>query len=191
MTSHHADRSLKNALAGTRGCQLSRSQLRAATERSARDQAPLATALALGHLKRTMSDESVEIVIDTPAARLLYHPGPKIVHHEFRRFVHGADLRNVLERGAEILQRRRARSWLSDDRGNGPLKPADAEWAQTEWFPRVRDAGWRYWAVVMPEGAVGKMNMRRWIETYAALGIVARPFDDPDVAMQWLLQQTG
>jgi len=138
-----------------------------------------------------MSSANVETILETASVRLLYHPGPKIVHHEFRRFVHGAELRNVLEAGAELLERRRAKSWLSDDRGNGPLKPADAEWAQTQWFPRVREAGWRYWAVVMPEGALGQMNMRRWIETYAALGIVAHPFDEPEAAFSWLLGQVA
>lgn len=137
-----------------------------------------------------MTQPGVETLIDGPAARLLFHVGPKVVHHELRRFVYGAELRAVLERGAELMERRAARRWLSDDRGNGPLKPADEEWAKTVWFPRVAAAGWKHWAVVMPAGTLGQMNMRRWIETYAALGINAYPFDDPDQALVWLISQS-
>ena len=137
-----------------------------------------------------MTQPELEILLDTPATRLVYHTKPKIVHHELRRFVHGAELRNVLEQGALLVEKRGARRWLSDDRGNGPVKPADEEWAKTVWFPRVAAAGWRHWAVVMPEGVVGQMNMRRWIDTYASLGINAYPFGDPDEALVWLISQT-
>ena len=78
-----------------------------------------------------MTQPDLEILLDTPAARLVYHTKPKIVHHELRRFVHGAELRNVLEQGALLVEKRGARRWLSDDRGNGPVKPADEEWAKT------------------------------------------------------------
>jgi hypothetical protein len=136
-----------------------------------------------------MTQPDLEILIDTPAVRLVYHFKHKVVHHELRRFVYGQPLRDVLEQGATLVEKRGAKRWLSDDRGNGPLKPADAEWCQTVWFPRVTAAGWRHWAVVMPDGVVGQMNMRRWIEVYAALGINAHPFDEPDQAMSWLTSQ--
>jgi hypothetical protein len=95
----------------------------------------------------------------------------------------------MLERGTELLEERRALKWLSDDRGNGPVKPEDSEWCRTVWFPRALAAGWKHWAVAMPEGVLGQMNMRRWIETYAEAGINAHPFDDPDAALAWLIEQ--
>ena len=137
-----------------------------------------------------MPQSDLEILLDTPAARLVYHVRPKIVHHEMRRFLHGSALRDLLEQGAELLEKRGARRWLSDDRRNGPVKPDDEEWCKTVWFPRAAAAGWRHWAVVMPQGVLGQMNMRRWIDTYAALGLNAYPFDDPDQGMAWLLEQT-
>ena len=131
----------------------------------------------------------VKVILDTEAVSLRYYTQKKIVHHELRRFVHGEQFREVLERGLEEFQKHRACKWLSDDRGNGPLTPADAEWARNEWAPRVMAAGWKYWAVVMPEKVVGQMNMRRWIETYAKDGVAAMAFTDPREAMAWLERQ--
>jgi hypothetical protein len=130
-----------------------------------------------------------EILIETPAVVLRYHPRTKIVHHELRQFVHGETFRGVLEKGLEIFRKRGAKKWLSDDRGNGPLKPADGDWALNDWAPRVMAAGWKAWAVVMPEKVLGQMNMKRWIDTYAAQGVTVQAFTDPDEAMTWLESQ--
>jgi hypothetical protein len=128
----------------------------------------------------------LEVVLENEFAIVRYHLADKIVHHELRRFVHGAQLREVLETGLELFQKHGACKWLSDDRGNGPLKPADEQWARTQWFPRVKTLGWKYWAVVLPEKVLGQMNMKRWIEIYAAEGIEAQAFMDPDEALAWL-----
>jgi hypothetical protein len=131
----------------------------------------------------------VKILLETEAVSLRYHTQKKIVHHELRQFVHGERFREVLELGLQEFKKHNACKWLSDDRGNGPLKPADAEWARATWAPRVMAAGWKYWAVVMPEKVVGQMNMRRWIEEYAKQGVTAMAFTDPDEAMAWLSRQ--
>src|ERR1700749_54766 len=121
----------------------------------------------------------LEVLIDTPSHRLFYRKDTKIVHHELRRFVHGQPFRDLLTRGVEVMEEQRALKWLSDDRGNAPIKPLDTEWGRRVWFPRAIAAGWKHWAVVMPEGVLGQMNMRRWIEMYAESGLNAHPFDDP------------
>ena len=136
-----------------------------------------------------MRRQVVETVLETDAVLLRYYVAEKIVHHELRRFVHGAELRQVLLKGLELFKERGAYKWLSDDRGNGPLKPADEQWARTEWFPRVKAAGWKYWAVVLPEKVLGQMNMKRWIELYAAEGIEAQAFLDPDEALTWIRER--
>jgi hypothetical protein len=131
------------------------------------------------------------IVLDTEAALLQYHPKAKIVHHEFRRFIYGDELRAVLSKGLELFEKHGACKWLSDDRHNGPLRPSDEQWALNHWFPRVKAAGWKYWAVVMPEKVLGQMNMKRWMAAYEPHGIEARPFGDPEVALAWLESLLG
>jgi hypothetical protein len=133
-------------------------------------------------------DRDVQTILDDESVALHYHVRHRIVHHELRKFVHGPQFRNVLEKGLELFIKHGANRWLSDDRGNGPLKPADADWALNDWAHRVMAAGWRYWAVVMPEKVLGQMNMKRWIATYAAQGVIVRPFTNPDDALAWLEQ---
>ncbi len=41
----------------------------------------------------------------------------------------------------------------------------------------------------MPEKVVGKMNMRRWIETYSQKGVTVDVFDDTEEALSWLEAQ--
>jgi hypothetical protein len=129
------------------------------------------------------------IILETDAVSLRYYPGPKIVHHELRRFVHGKELREVLEKGLELLIAHHACKWLSDDRGNGPLTPEDADWAESEWGPRTLAAGWKFWAVVMPEKVTGQMNLRRKMALYENLGVIVQAFASPGEALSWLERQ--
>jgi hypothetical protein len=131
----------------------------------------------------------VETILDNEAALLRYYSDTKIVHHEFRRFLHGEPFREVLEKGLEIFRARGACKWLSDDRRNGPITTADGEWALQSWSPRVFAAGWKYWAVVLPEKVLGQMNMKRWMSTYEKNGVTARVFSDAVEARRWLEEQ--
>ena len=128
-------------------------------------------------------------LLETDKVALYYYPAEKIVHHELKSFVFGEQFRSVLEKGLEAFERFGATKWLSDDRGNGPLTSEDSTWALTEWAPRVMRAGWKFWAVVMPEKVLGQLNMKRWIKEYAERGVTVRAFTDPNEAMDWLKRQ--
>ncbi len=125
-------------------------------------------------------------ISDTDYATLWYHSDAKIVHHQFHKFIHGAEFRQVLEKGLEIFKENGAHKWLSDDRNNSTLTAEDTTWAQADWFGRVFAAGWKYWAIVMPDKIVGKMNMKRFIEDYSEKGLTIDIFSDPDEALAWL-----
>jgi hypothetical protein len=132
---------------------------------------------------------AVQTIIDSDSVTLLYHPESGIVHHEFHKFVYGEPLRQLLMSGCEVLTKNHATKWLSDDRGNSALGKEDSDWAQAVWFPAVKAAGWKHWAVVMPEKVVGQLNMKQWVELYRSLGINSQVFSDPDAAMKWLIAQ--
>ncbi len=134
----------------------------------------------------TVRKAGSQIIVDNEFVLLRYHPKAKIVHHEFRRFIHGPVFREALEQGVATLKLSGATRWLSDDRRNGPVTPADGEWAIKEWVPRAIAAGWKYWAVVLPDKVLGQMNMKRWMDTYAKLGVVAQAFPHPEAGMDWL-----
>jgi hypothetical protein len=132
---------------------------------------------------KTMSKETIS---DTEYATLWYYPEDKIVHHQFHKFIHGNEFRQVLEKGLEIFRQNGAQKWLSDDRKNSTLTAEDGAWAVNVWSVDVLDAGWKFWAIVMPDKIVGKLNMQRFIEMYSEKGLTIDIFDDPDEALQWL-----
>ncbi|MBK8024547.1 MAG: hypothetical protein IPK19_24745 [Chloroflexi bacterium] len=126
------------------------------------------------------------IVLETDYATVWHYAEAGIVHHEFHRYIHGEQFRGVLERGLEIFSQRSATKWLSDDRKNSALPKVDAEWALNDWNPRVRAAGWKYWAIVMPDKKVGQMNMDWFIREGLKQGLTIQIFDDVDEALKWL-----
>jgi hypothetical protein len=128
-------------------------------------------------------------IIDNEFATLWYHSEKKMVHHKIKKWAYGNDLRNVLNKGYESLKANNGNKWLSDDRLNGALKEDDEVWCRTDWFPRVLKAGWKYWAIVLPEKVVGQMNMKRFSEDYQKAGITAMLFSDSELAMKWLESQ--
>src|SRR5689334_16804117 len=101
-------------------------------------------------------------IVETDYATLWYHPEKKIIHHKFHKFIHGPEFRAVLDKGVDIMKQNGAAKWLSDDRNNSTLTQEDGAWAQTDWSVRVIDAGWKFWAIVMPEKVIGQINMKRF-----------------------------
>lgn len=133
-----------------------------------------------------MVDPGPRTILANDCATLVYHVQHKIVHHTIHKPVLGAAFRDVLTRGVELLEQRGANKWLSDDRGNGALRPDDGKWAMEVWSKRAIAAGWKYWAIVMPDAGLGKANMRRFIREYADQGVTVQIFGSPEEALSWL-----
>ncbi len=125
-------------------------------------------------------------ILDTDYATLWYYPEAKIVRHVFHKFIYGKEFRDVLNKGVEILQTYGAQKWLSDDRKNSALATEDYEWSLNEWFPQAFNSGWKYWAIVMPDKAVGQLNMNRIMKTNIERGLSIQVFEDADEALTWL-----
>src|SRR5882757_9151645 len=102
-------------------------------------------------------------VIDNEFVSMWFYIDKGILHHEFHKYLWGDTFREALNKGVEVFQHHHASKWLSDDRKNAALSQADTEWAIENWFPRVLKAGWKYWALVLPENVIGQMNMKRFI----------------------------
>jgi hypothetical protein len=125
-------------------------------------------------------------LLDTPQITMWYHPETKIVHHQMHKYTHGQTFRDALMTGVAALQEHRAQKWLSDDRLNPVLKPEDNEWAMTEWAPKIIQAGWKYWAIVLPESVLNKMRMENSAKVFADKGVTVQLFTDPGEALKWL-----
>lgn len=129
---------------------------------------------------------SIMTIIDNDRVSLMYHPDTKIVHHVFHQTVQGEVFRTVLNAGLEVFQKYEAHKWLSDDRKNSALPEDDTIWAKTDWFPRVLEAGWQYWALVWPPKVMAMLNLKEFVDTYQPYGLRVMVFKSDKPAMAWL-----
>ncbi len=126
------------------------------------------------------------VALDNEFSSVRIHTEKGIVHHQFKKYIYGEAFRLTLSTGAALMEKYRATKWLSDDRNNAALPKDDEAWGTNVWYPRVKKAGWKTWAVVLPKMVIGQMNMERFVEQYRNEGIEVRAFTDPDEAMAWL-----
>lgn len=94
-----------------------------------------------------------------------------------------------MEAGLELMRTRGASKWLSDERRNGALANDDMEWGRDNWRPRAVAAGFRYWALVLPESVPGQMRARFIVEASRQAPLTVEIFEDPDSAREWLMRQ--
>jgi len=125
-------------------------------------------------------------IMDDVNISMWYYPESKILHHQIHQFFFGKPFRDALNKGVEVFQKYGAQKWLSDARETTALSKEDLEWAEKDWFPRVAQLGWRYWAIVRPEKGVGQLTLKRLAEAYNSRGITTQLFSSPDDAKKWL-----
>jgi hypothetical protein len=133
--------------------------------------------------------DAAEVIVHNEWVTLWYHPEVKVVHHKFHKAIRGEAFRFALLQGTALLQQRGAAKWLSDDRHVFVLPQEDQEWADAEWFPRTRKAGWRYWAIAKPEKAVADLYIRRLAANRSAAGVKTELFITAEEGMAWLTNQ--
>ncbi len=131
------------------------------------------------------------VALDNEYITVECDPEAGIVHHVMHRFVVSDMFRQGLEAGLALMREHGATKWLSDDRQNGVLSSADAEWAASEWQPRAIALGLRFWALLLPQGALGGMRARRIVEAERRRGLNVEVFTEPGAARRWLEQQPG
>jgi hypothetical protein len=128
--------------------------------------------------------------IDNDYVNLWYYPEEFIIHHQILQPVHGEIFRFVLMTGLDLMKQYGAQKWLSDDRLNAMLPAEDSAWSQDYWLPRAYQAGWKYWAVLPPTKARGRINMERLVNFVGRRrSMRIEFFSDLDEAWLWLSQQ--
>ncbi len=133
--------------------------------------------------------EQKQVIHESPYMSVWIHPRDGVVEHVIHRYVYGKRLREGLLAGTEAMANHGASKWLSDDRKNGALPRADAQWGKEIWFPRTLKAGWKYWALIVPKSAAGESSVKRLLEDYAKAGLIASVFTEPADGMAWLLSR--
>lgn len=52
--------------------------------------------------------------------------------------------------------------------------------------PRAAKAGWKYWALVVPEDIAGRASMTDIVQTFHQLGVHVSIFSDLEEAQTWI-----
>lgn len=129
------------------------------------------------------------VLVDNEYMTLQYLTDKKIVYHTIHKPVGGETLRSALLAGTSALAEHGACKWLSDDRLNGPLSDEDREWGVKEWNRLALDAGWKYWALVVPQDVADAGTMIPTMEALYALGLRMMVFTELEEAIAWLDNQ--
>ena len=127
-----------------------------------------------------------DVVVDNAFVKMVFYPDTKIIHHAFHQTTGGETLHAALDKGVEVLRQRGGCKWLSDDRNIGMVSQEDSDWSMFDWGPRAVAAGWKYWALVVPEEFAAKVSMSGIVEAYYDMGVRVMVFTDVDEAMEWL-----
>jgi hypothetical protein len=125
-------------------------------------------------------------LIDNENMALWYDQAAKFVHHKIKKSLPKGAFEELLSTGADYLERYGMKKWLSDETNFIALNKEDIEYGNEVWAPRVIKAGFKYWAVVMPESAVGSLQMKRFVNEYRERGVTVEVCGSVDAAKAWL-----
>lgn len=117
-----------------------------------------------------------------------YWPDHKLIYHTVHQPMSGqlSMFKEALNAGTAALQKYKVHKWLSDDRKNDALTPEGNEWSFSDWQPRTLKAGWKYWALVVPQNLAAAGTLTPVIETLYALGLRMMVFTTVEDAVAWL-----
>jgi hypothetical protein len=87
-----------------------------------------------------------------------------------------------------MLQHFGASKWVSDDRLNGPMSQEDREWGNANLNARAKEAGWKYWALVVPKAVVAAGAMIPIIDLLFKQGLRMMVFSEVEDAFKWIEQ---
>ena len=131
---------------------------------------------------------NTETVINNKYVTLYFHHDKQIVHHIYHPGIGGEYLKEALLRGVDLLQEHGAFKWLSNNSDIDPHTDEETEWINSVWLPKAIQAGWKYWALVVPESTAGRMNMNEFVTSFYNKGVRVMVFTNADKAMQWLIE---
>ncbi len=134
----------------------------------------------------TQETAAIDTILANEYFTLQYHTKRKIVHHIFHQPTHDEPLRTCFNKGIEVMREKGAQKWLSDDRKNTASSDEENQWIFDDWLPRAVEAGWKYWALVVPDDIYGKLEMFEVVEEFDQKGIRMLMFVDVEAAITWL-----
>lgn len=131
---------------------------------------------------------SSDVVYENEHITMYYHPDTKIVHHVYESTIGGETLKHGLTLGVDLLKQHNAEKWLSDNRKSDAHTEEETEWINSVWLPSAIEAGWKFWALVVPDSFIARVNQIEFVQAFYDMGVWVRVFINPDEAMAWLIE---
>lgn len=128
-------------------------------------------------------------IYDSEYITVEYHPEAALIYHTIHKPIEldeGQYLKDAVIVGAQALKKYGLCKWLSDDRKNGPLPDELVEWANREWNIPTIEAGWKYWANVVPVDVHAANTLTPIINHLYRLGLTMMVFTTVEDAKSWL-----
>ena len=125
-------------------------------------------------------------IFDNDSMAIFYYPDKKILVQETLKFATSEERREALGEGLKIIERDRVTKWLTNNKSGSAIPEEDFDWGINEWFPRAIKAGLKYWAVILPEKAVGKLSGKKMLDGALKHGISIKTFQTEEDALKWL-----
>jgi hypothetical protein len=96
----------------------------------------------------------------------------------------------LLTHAQQAMKRHGWHRMLVNQQAMSAFTPIEEAWMMNEWLPRaVREAGYRYGAVVVAHNVFARLAMAGIVMTSRKLGHTYRNFEQEPDAIAWLLQQ--
>ena len=130
----------------------------------------------------------METILENEFISILYYPEQKIIAHTVHQPISNMQLMEAMKVASNFLVENNVSKWLSDDRKNGPIENdiAEADMDYKEYNQRMIDAGWRYWANVIPTSLEAAYTLTPVMEEMHDMGLQMNVFTSYDEAFDWL-----
>ena len=125
-------------------------------------------------------------VFESDSMPIHYYPDKKILIQETLKFTTTEERRKALGEGLNIIERDHVTKWLTNNKSGSAIPQEDVDWGINEWFPKATKAGLKYWAVILPEKAVGKLSGKKMVDALVERGVTVKTFETEVDAINWL-----
>ena len=128
----------------------------------------------------------MELYYKSPRFRVFWDPTTLAVVGGGEGFVDGEELRTGMNKGLELLIKKRSSKWLAEMSHRRVHSEDDQKWIVDDWTSRATAAGMRYAAFVLPTSTISMMSLKRMTQVLADGSLELGYFDDLEEARRWL-----
>lgn len=126
-------------------------------------------------------------ILDNEYVTLMYEDDHALLYDRYTVNIDLATIQSSLDAGLEKINETGANKWLTNTHAIGGFSEDVAQWVLEDWGPRAIEAGWKYWALVVPEEMEGRLAMVQFVSAFNEMGVLVRVYTAEDEAREWVL----